>query len=60
MTALKSHRSTDLGDLIAQLEGLTKSYQKVVIQWVSAHCDIQGNERADKLAKKGGAHRAYL
>jgi hypothetical protein len=55
VTALKSHRPTDLGDLIDQLEGLTKSYQKVVIQWVPAHCDLQGNERADKLAKKGGA-----
>jgi hypothetical protein len=55
VTALKSQRPTDLGDLIDQLEGLTRSYQKVVIQWVPAHCDIQGNERADKLAKKGGA-----
>jgi hypothetical protein len=53
--ALKSQRPTDLGDLIDQLEGLTRSYQKVVIQWVPAHCDIEGNERADKLAKKGGA-----
>jgi ribonuclease HI len=55
VTALKRHRPTDLGDLIDQLEGLTKSYQKVVIQWVPAHCDIEGNERADKLVKKGGA-----
>jgi ribonuclease HI len=52
-TALKSH-PTDLGDLIDQLEVLTQSYQMVVIQWVPAHCEIQGNEEADKLAKKGG------
>ena len=55
VTALKGQRPTDLGDLIDHLQGLTRRYQKVVIQWVPAHCDIQGNERADRLAKKGGA-----
>jgi hypothetical protein len=55
VTAQKSHRSTDLDNLIDQMEGLTQSYQKVVIQWVPAHWEIQGNEEADKLDKKGGA-----
>jgi ribonuclease HI len=53
VTALKSQRPSDLGDLIDQLEGLTKSYQKVVIQWVPAHCDIQGNERRTSSPKMG-------
>jgi hypothetical protein len=55
LTALKSQHSTDLSDLIDQLEDLNQSYQKVVIQWVPAHCQIRGNEKADKLAKQGGA-----
>jgi hypothetical protein len=55
VTALKSRQSQDLSDLIEQLEGRTQSYQKVVIQWVSAHCEIHRNQEADKLAKKGGA-----
>jgi ribonuclease HI len=55
VTALSSPHSTDLSDLAYQLEQLTLSYQKVVIQWVPAHCDIKGNEKADKLAKMGGA-----
>jgi hypothetical protein len=54
MTAVKSQHSSDLSDLIDQLESLNKGYQKVVIQWVPAHCGIRGNEMADKLAKKGG------
>ena len=55
LTALKSQHSSDLSDLSDQLEGLNQSYQKVVIQWVPAHCQIRGNEKADKLAKQGGA-----
>jgi ribonuclease HI len=53
-TALKSQHSSHLNDLIDSLESLTKCYQKLLIQWVSAHCDIAGNEEADKLAKQGG------
>jgi ribonuclease HI len=55
LTALKSQHSSDLSDLSDQLEGLNQSYQKVVIQWVPAHCQIRGNEKADKLAKQGRA-----
>jgi hypothetical protein len=47
VTALKSQRPTDLGDLIDLLDGLAKSYQKVVIEWVPT--------TTSKLAKEGGA-----
>jgi ribonuclease HI len=55
VSALKSQHSTILSDLIDSLERLTQCYQKAVIQWVPAHCEIAGNEKADKLAKQGGA-----
>jgi hypothetical protein len=54
VTALKRQHSNNLNDLLDSLENLTKSYQKVVIQFVPAHCAIAGNEEADKLAKQGG------
>jgi ribonuclease HI len=53
VTALKSKHTNDLSDLKNSLESLTQCYQKVVIQWVPAHCDIAGNEVTDKLAKQG-------
>ncbi|XP_041350841.1 uncharacterized protein LOC121369832 [Gigantopelta aegis] len=31
------------------------SVNQVVLQWISAHCGIPGNENADKLAKLGAA-----
>ena len=28
-------------------------HRRVILQWIQAHCDIKGNEHADRLAKQG-------
>jgi len=40
--------------IVHQCKSLLRSIQKkVLFQWVPSHCGIEGNERADLLAKKG-------
>jgi ribonuclease HI len=56
VSALKSQHSNALSDLTDSLESLTKFFQKVAIQWEPAHCEIAGNEEADKLTKQGGPY----
>jgi ribonuclease HI len=51
VTTLKNHRPTDLGDLIDQLEGFTKSYQKVVIQWEKDHPSHQKGDAFHQLPR---------
>ena len=54
VSALKSHKSSEANELRPALNTLVNAFQKVVLQWVPSHCNIDGNEAADKLASEGG------
>ena len=45
-------QTIEIHSVMQQIQTLTKKIVSVS-QWISTHCDIQGNERADILAKKG-------
>ena len=45
-------KEKELDPLRRELMNLTTK-TKVVLQWIPAHCGIQGNEIADSLAKEG-------
>ena len=47
LTIIECHK------IIKQLSCLHK---KVVLQWIPAHCGVEGNETADFLAKKGSKY----
>ena len=51
--ALQSGKNSDLHDLQEALFKTANQCKRCVIQWVPSHCDIHGNEEADKLAKEG-------
>ena len=53
LQALKNSRNKELNPLCTALATLSATVQKVVLQWVPAHCGIRGNEKADTLAKEG-------
>ena len=41
-------------DLAFTINHFIKTFDKnITLQWIPSHCNINGNERADKLAKKG-------
>ena len=38
---------------ITVVDLITAGLDKIILQWISAHCGIKGKKRADMLAKKG-------
>jgi len=42
-------------DIITTAQGLTEKGIKVILQWVPSHIGIEGNERADKIAKEAAS-----
>ena len=53
LQALKNSRCKEQNHLTSALVALGARVEKVVIQWIPAHCGIRGNEKADILAKDG-------
>ena len=52
LQALQSGKEKELNDLFTALSSLCKRHH-VTLQWIPSHCDVQGNEKADTLAKEG-------
>ena len=53
-SALDAIQNQNEPNLIRILNG-SLGKRRVVLQWIPAHCGINGNEMADKLAKRGAA-----
>ena len=56
LKALQSSDSSNLGidNLALTIDKVLTSYDiKLTLQWIPGHCNLQGNERADRLAKEG-------
>ena len=59
MSALKALHSLEpshlgIDTLALNINNLLTSYDiQLTLQWIPGHCDLQGNERADRLAKEG-------
>ena len=54
LQALPDPKNKDLDNLATELEALQRSTEKTILQWIPSHCNIPGNEKADRLAKEGG------
>ena len=53
LDALRNPKNTELNDLRLALIKLRETAKEVTLQWIPGHCDIEGNEKADTLAKSG-------
>ena len=53
LQALQSPKTKELNELSLALATLAES-ANLILQWIPAHCGINGNETADVLAKEGG------
>ncbi|PNP56431.1 hypothetical protein FNYG_15350 [Fusarium nygamai] len=50
-TCLQGTPSDSSQDVFLEFQALATSHEAVQVRWVPGHCDIPGNEQADKLAK---------
>jgi ribonuclease HI len=50
-TCLRGTPSESSQNVFLEFQALTTSHGAVQVRWVPGHCDIPGNEQADKLAK---------
>ena len=58
LQALLHNRDRDLNSLTSTMAALKKMHY-VELQWVPAHCGLNGNEVADALAKRGAAEEQF-
>ena len=51
---MQNLENTAIRDLCINISSFLKCHKiTLVLQWIPSHCNLQGNERADILAKKG-------
>ena len=54
LQAVQNPLNKELNTLSSALTLLQQSNDATIIQWIPSHCNIRGNEEADRLAKEGG------
>ena len=54
LQAVQNPQNKDLNSLVSALARLQQATEHTIIQWIPSHCNIAGNEEADRLARKGG------
>ena len=54
LQALKDPKNKEMNELASTLSTLCCNTEQTTLQWIPSHCNIPGNEAADKLAKEGG------